>query len=443
MTYRSSLVLGQTLQFASDPFEVPPDEAALHLRRGGVLVRNGVIADIGDGEELKAANPDAEVRDFGAALVVPGFIDCHAHYPQTGIIASWGRRLIDWLNTYTFPEEMRFVDSGHARDVADLYLDLCLANGTTTISTFCTIHPGSVDAVFEAAEARGMCIAAGKVMMDRNAPEGLRDTASGGYDESKQLMARWHGRGRAVYAVTPRFAPTSSPAQLAAAGALWAEQPGTLLQTHLAEQPEEIAWVQSLFPGFRDYLDIYEHHGLVGPGAIMGHAIHLGSRERNALLETGTGVAHCPTSNMFIGSGLCDVAGLRKSGVDVGLGTDVGGGSSFSMLATMRAAYEVAQLRGDALHPAQLLWLATEGSARVMRLAGTIGRLGPGADADICVLDPGGTPVLAQRTERAEDIWEVVHALIMLGDDRAVRQVFVAGEPVAHRLLLRNFPSRE
>ena len=433
VTDLSSLVLGQTLQFVADPFGAPPDDAAVHMRRGGVLIRDGVIADVGDGEELKAANPDAEIRDFGAALVLPGFVDCHVHYPQAGIVASWGRRLIDWLNTYTFPEEMRFADSGHARDVAEFFLDLCLANGTTTVSTFCTIHSGGVDAVFEAAAARGMRISAGKVMMDRNAPEGLRDTASGGYDESKELIRRWHGRGRAVYAVTPRFAPTSSPAQLAAAGALWDEHPGTLAQTHLAEQPEEIDWVRSLFPDCRDYLDVYERHGLTGPGAIMGHAIHLEARERDALVETGTGVAHCPTSNLFIGSGLCDVAGLRKSGVDVGLGTDVGGGSSFSMLATMRAAYEVAQLRGDALHPAQLLWLATEGSARVMRLAGRVGRLGPGAEADICVLDPGATPVLARRAGRAEDIWEVLFALIMLGDDRAVRQVFVAGEPVANR----------
>ncbi len=424
------LILGQTLAFKADPFLAPPDEAATQERRGAVAVEGGMIRAVGGADALRARFPHAEVEDLGEALLLPGFVDCHAHYPQTGIIASWGRRLIDWLEHYTFPEEMRFADPDFARAQAELYLDLCLANGITTACVFATVHPESAEAIFAAAEARGMRLSAGKVMMDRNAPDGLRDTAATGYDQSKALIGRWHGRGRLIYAVTPRFAPTSSPEQLEAAGALWAEHPGCLMQTHLSEQPEEIEWVRRLYPHDSDYLAVYERFGLAGAGALMGHAIHLTERERTALRDTGSGVAHCPTSNTFIGSGLCDVAGLARSGVPVGLATDVGGGSSFSMLATMRAAYEVSQLRGAPLHPAELLWLATEGSARAMRLEGRVGRLTEGAEADLVALDLAATPVLAQRAARAESVWEALFAAIMLGDDRALSGVWIAGERV-------------
>ncbi|WP_339949479.1 guanine deaminase [uncultured Albimonas sp.] len=424
------LILGQTLAFEADPFAGPPRESARHSSRGGVLVEDGIVAALGEADDLRAAHPDASVVDMGDALISAGFVDCHAHYPQTGIIASWGRRLIDWLNGYTFPEELRFGDPAYARQQAELYLDLTLSNGTTTPCAFATVHPESAEAIFAAAQARGLRLAAGKVMMDRNAPEGLRDDPQTGYDQSRALIERWHGRDRLTYALTPRFAPTSSPAQLEAAGALWAEHPGCLMQTHLSEQPEEIAWVRELYPEDADYFAVYERFGLAGPGALMGHAIHLTDRERAAILATGSGVAHCPTSNTFIGSGLCDVAGLKAAGVPVGLATDVGGGSSFSMLATMRAAYEVAQLRGAPLHPAQLFWLGTAGSAQVMRIADKVGTLAVGMEADLVALDLAATPVLAQRTARADDVWEALFALIMLGDDRAVRQVWVAGREV-------------
>ena len=427
------LILGRTLAFHADPFAVPPEEAAVHRRRGAVLVEGGRIAAVDEADRLRAAHPQAAVEDMGDCLILPAFVDCHVHYAQTGIIASWGRRLIDWLNGYTFPEELRFADPAHARAQAELYLDLCLANGIASACVYCTVHPESAEALLAAAQARGLRMTAGKVMMDRNAPEGLRDTAERGAAETEALIARWHGRGRLGVAVTPRFAPTSTPAQLEAAGAVWAAHPDCLMQTHLSEQPEEIAWVRELFPRARDYLDVYERAGLVGPGAIMGHAVHLTDRERARMAETGTGVAHCPTSNAFIGSGLCDVAGLARAGIPVGLATDVGGGSSFSMLATMRSAYEVAQLRGSALHPAQLLWLATEGSARVMRLSGVVGRLAPGAEADLVALDLAATPVLAQRTARARDVWEEVFAAQILGDDRCIRATWSGGRRLHDR----------
>ena len=421
-----TLHLGQTLEFDGDPLAGGPG-AARHRSAGGVLVAQGRIAAVGEAADLRAAHPQATVADHGAGLILPGFVDAHAHYSQTRIIASWGKRLIDWLEGYTFPEEARLADPAYAAAVAESYLDLNLANGTTTACAFCTSAPGSVDALMAAAEARGLRLAAGKVMMDRNAPAALLDTAQRGHDESAALIARWHRRGRLCYAISPRFAPTSSPEQLEAAGALWAAHPDCLMQTHLSEQPEEIAWVSELYPQARDYLDVYQARGLVGPGAVMGHAIHLSEREWAALGESGAAIAHCPTSNTFIGSGLFDLGRAAGLGIPVGLATDVGGGSSFSMLRTMAAAYEIGQLRGRAPHPAELIWLATAGSARALRMDDRIGRLAPGMEADLVVLDLASTPVIAQRAARAADIWEALFPTIMLGDDRAVARVFIAG----------------
>lgn len=421
------LILGQVLSFAGDPFDEGPD-AARHVARGGVLVGDGRIAAVGDGAALRAAHPEARITDMGDALLSAGFVDAHVHYPQTAIVASWGKRLIDWLETYTFPEEARFADPVHAARIAERYLDLALAQGTTSFCTYATIHPASVDAIFAAARGRGMRAWAGKTCMDRNAPEALRDTAQGAYDDSRALLGRWHGVGRLSYVVTPRFTPTSSPEQLEALGALWAANPDCLMQTHLSEQTDEIAWVRALHPGARDYLDTYEAQGLLGPRAVFGHAIHLTPREQDRLAEAGAAVAHCPTSNTFIGSGLFDM-GLARS-LRVGLATDTGGGSSFSMLRTMAAAYEVAQLRGEALHPAQLWWLATQGSARALHAGHLVGNLAEGMEADIVAIDLASTPAIAQRAARADDLWEALFPTIMMGDDRAIAGVWVGGRRV-------------
>jgi len=404
-----------------------PMQAVSFDSAGGVLIAGDRIAATGSGADLRAAHPDAKVIDYGDALVTAGFVDAHMHYPQTGIIASWGKQLIDWLNTYTFPEEARFGDKSYADEIANRTLDLALAHGTTTLASFCTIHVESVDAFFEAAAQRNMAVVAGKTCMDRNAPDTLRDTAQSAYDDSKSLLGKWHGVGRASYAITPRFSPTSTPDQLQALGALWAEHPDCLMQTHLSEQVPEIAWMRTLFPEARDYLDTYEAFGLLGARGLYGHAIHLNPREIDRLAEVGAAVAHCPTSNLFIGSGLCDVAGLAQRGITTGLATDTGGGSSFSMLRTMAAAYEVGQLRGSALHPSQLIWLATEGAAAALKMSGEIGHLGEGAMADITVLDLDSTPAIAQRAGQAADIWDAVFPTIMMGDDRAIRDVWVAG----------------
>ena len=426
----ADLLLGQVLFFAGDPFVDGP-EAARHESHGAVLVDAGKIAAVGAADALRAAHPQARVTDYGRALISAGFIDAHVHYPQTAIIASWGKRLIDWLNTYTFPEEMRFGDAAYADEVANRYLDLALSHGTTSMCSYATIHPQSVDAFFTAAQARGIRAFAGKTCMDRNAPDGLRDTAQSAYDDSKRLLQKWHGLDRLSYVITPRFSPTSTPDQLAALGALWAEHPDCLMQTHLSEQHDEIAWVRDLFPTARDYLDTYEAHGLLGPGAVFGHAIHLTAREKARLAEIGAALVHCPTSNTFIGSGLFNMSLAPQ--LRVGLATDTGGGSSFSMLRTMAAAYEVAQLRGQALHPAQLWWLATVGSARALHADTQIGNIAMGLEADLVVINLASTPAIDQATQRAGDIWAALFPTIMMGDDRAITAVWVGGRQVITR----------
>lgn len=422
------LLLGQVLSFSHSPFDRPLDEAATHIAHGAVLLSGGKIIALGEAETLKKAHPDARITDYGDRLLTAGFVDAHVHYPQTAIIASWGKRLIDWLNTYTFPEETRFGDRAYADAISGRYLDLVVANGTTTVASYCTIHPESVDALFSAAATRGMRIVAGKTCMDRNAPDGLRDTAQSAYDDSKALLEKWHGVGRAGYAITPRFSPTSTPEQLSALGALWAEHPEVLMQTHLSEQLDEIEWVKGLFPTARDYLDTYEAYGLLGGRGLYGHAIHLTPREKDRLKEMDASLVHCPTSNTFIGSGLFDMQGLLSAGHRIGLATDTGGGSSFSMLRTMAAAYEVGQLNGTPLHASTLYWLATQGAARALHLEDKVGNIAVGMEADIIALDLASTPAIAQRSARAEDIWEALFATIMMGDDRAIHATWIGGK---------------
>jgi len=423
-----TLLTGRVLRTLADPFAVPATDALKIESDWGVVLEKGLIADIGPADDLRRNWPQLTEIAYGRDLICPGFVDAHVHYPQTAIIASWGKRLIDWLNSYTFPEEMRFGDPDYAAEIAARYLDLTAANGTTTVCSFCTIHPTSVDALMGAAQARGQRIVAGKTCMDRNAPEGLQDTAQTAYDDSKALLETWHGVDRLSYAITPRFSPTSTPDQMAAMGALWAEHPDCLMQTHLSEQTDEIEWVQSLYPDALDYLDTYEAHGLLGANGLYGHAIHLEQREKDRLKEVGGALVHCPTSNTFIGSGLFDMAGLKADGQRVGLATDTGGGSSFSMLRTMAAAYEIGQLRGTPLHAAQLMWLATAGSAEALRLGDKVGTLDKGREADLAIIDLSSTPAIAQRAARAEDDWEEIFATIMMGDDRAIRATWIGGK---------------
>jgi guanine deaminase len=430
-----TILRGQTFAFRDDPFVVGPDAAVDYNADGAAVIAGGKIIEVGTAPGVIGRHPGATVETYRGHLIMAGFVDCHVHYPQIDIIASYGEQLLEWLEKYAFPAEARFHDPEYAERTANRFLDECLRHGIATASVYCTTHPASVDAFFTAAQARSFRMAAGKVMMDRNAPDDLKDTAERGYDESKALIGRWHGVDRLTYAVTPRFAVTSSPAQLEAAGALWKEHPTALLQTHLSENLAEIALVETLHPGPPDYLGIYEKHGLVGPGANFGHAIHLTPRELALLRDTGCGLSHCPTSNLFIGSGLFDMAATRGGDppIPVGLASDVGGGSSFSMFHTMKAAYEICQLKGTRLHAARAFYLATLGSARVLRLDDRIGNLAPGYEADIVVLDLSSQPLIAQRMAQVEDIWGALFLQMILADDRAVRATYVAGRKAYER----------
>lgn len=425
---RLSAVRGEIVHFIADPAH---DAQALeHFADGLLIVRDGHVAECGPAAELLAKLPaGTPVADHRGKLILPGFVDTHVHYPQTDIIASHGEQLLEWLEKYTFPAERRFADPAHAAEVAAFFCDQLLKNGTTTAAAFATVHPASVDALFTAAQRRRMRLITGKVLMDRNCPDFLRDTAASGYAESKALIERWHGRDRLLYAVTPRFAPTSTPAQMRLAGRLFAEHPGVFLQSHLAENRGEVDWVAQLHPEARSYLDIYERCGQLGMRAVYAHCIWLDDTDRRRMADTGTAISFCPTSNLFLGSGLFDLRRARELGVRVGLGTDVGAGTSFSMLQTMNEAYKVLQLAGQSLSAASAFHLATLGGAHSLYLDDRIGNFAAGKEADFVVLDPRATPLLARRSAACATLDERLFVLMMLGDDRAVAATHVLGRP--------------
>lgn len=418
------------LYFVGDPHQL--GEQAWHYHDDGILwVEAGHIKAVGPAEQMLTQLPQRiSLETFPNHLILPGFIDTHIHYPQTEMIAAYGEQLLSWLNTYTFPTEMQFADEAYAAEVAEVFLNELLRNGTTTALVFGTVHPQSVDAFFQAAQERGLRMIAGKVMMDRHAPEGLCDTAEQSYTDSIALIERWHGVDRLQYAVTPRFAPTSTQAQLDKAGQLLQEHPGVYLHTHLSENTDEVEWVKQLFPQSKHYLDVYDQAGLLSRRSVFAHGIHLCDEECARLAETGSAIAHCPTSNLFLGSGLLPLDKLQRQGVNVGLGTDVGGGTSFSMLRTLDEAYKIQQLRGNKLDPFQALYLATLGGAKALDLDQTIGSLQAGFEADFCVLDLHATPLLAFRMPHCRTVQETLFALNTLGDDRCVERTYALGRCV-------------
>ncbi|WP_275544740.1 MULTISPECIES: guanine deaminase [unclassified Pseudomonas] len=421
------------LHSLADPTVVGVEQSYEYFEDGILLIENGKVAQVGAAAELLPKLAGIEIQHYCDALITPGFIDTHIHYPQTGMIASYGEQLLDWLNTYTFPTERQFEDKAHASDVAAIFLKELLRNGTTTALVFGSVHPQSVDAFFEQADKLNVRMIAGKVLMDRNAPDYLTDTAETGYSESKALIERWHGKGRLHYAVTPRFAPTSTPEQLELAGKLLGEYPDLYMHTHLSENRKEIEWVKELFPERKGYLDVYDHHKLIGPRAVFAHGVHLCDDECRRLAETGSAVAFCPTSNLFLGSGLFDLNKLEAHGVRVGLGTDVGAGTSFSQLQSLNEAYKVMQLQGKKLDPFKSLYLATLGGANALYLDDKLGNFLPGKDADFLVLDYNATPLISYRMQQARSLEERLFALTMLGDDRAVKETFAAGVSVHQR----------
>ncbi|SOR30852.1 guanine deaminase [Methylorubrum extorquens] len=428
---RMRAIRGPAVSLTGNPFL---SEGCLqHVADALILIEDGRITAFGDFSDLADQIPaGVAVTAYENALILPGLIDTHVHYPQLQMIASYGEQLLAWLEKYTFPAELQFADQAHAERVAKLFFREILGAGTTTAVVYCTVHPGSVEAFFAESARFNTRMIAGKVLMDRNAPARLLDTAQRGYDESRALIDRWHGRGRQYYCVTPRFAPSCTQAQLDAAGALMREHDDLFLQTHLCENTDEIAWVRELFPDRASYLDVYVQSGLVGPRTVLGHAIHLSEEDFCTCHASGAAIAHCPTSNGFLGSGLFrlfDALDPRRP-VRVGLGTDVGAGTTLSLLKTLGESYKVAALRGTRLDAVRAFWLATLGGAEALRLDDRIGRIAPGHDADLCVLDLAATPLLGFRTGTCASIEELLFVLMTLGDHRTVRATWVAGEPV-------------
>jgi len=427
----TTAIRGPVLTYTGDAFEHGLEATMRYEPDAIVAMSGGRISHFGPAGAVRPQlPPGTTIRAYGAdTLILAGFIDGHVHYPQTQIIGAQGAQLIDWLNRYTFVAEQQFANEAHARAVAKVFLNECLRAGTTTAAVYCTVHPPSVDAFFEESAALGMRMIAGKVLMDRNAPQALTDTAQQGYDESKALIRRWHGNGRQLYCVTPRFAATSTPQQMAMAGALWAEHPGTYLQSHVSENRGEVAWVRELYPERSGYLDVYDHHGQLGPRAIYGHGIWLTEAELRRCHETGTAIAHCPTSNQFLGSGLFDLANAKRAGrpVRVGLATDLGAGTSFSILQTLNETYKVAQLTGSTLSAGHAFYLATRGTAQALYLDDRIGSIAVGMEADVIVLDLKSTPIIEYRMRYCADLQEALFVQMTMGDDRAVLATYVGG----------------
>ncbi|HEU4853548.1 MAG TPA: guanine deaminase [Telluria sp.] len=425
--YRASL-----LHFSADPAYT---ENAYAWHEDGLLViEAGRVRAAGDYAALAASlPPGVEVRDYRGKIITPGFIDAHVHYPQTDMIASSAPGLLPWLETYTFPTERKFEDPAHGREVAQFFLDELLRCGTTTAVVYCTVHRESVDAFFEVAERRNLRMAAGKVLMDRHCPDFLCDTPEQGARDTEDLIRKWHKRGRNMYAITPRFAPTSSEAQLRHAGELAIAYPDTFIQTHVSENHDECKWVRELYPAARSYLDVYDSFGLMRPRSLFGHCIHLDDDDFARIAATGSTAVTCPTSNLFLGSGLFDFELATRHRVPLALATDVGAGTSFSMLQTMNEAYKVARLKGSYLPAIRMFYLATLGAARSMQLEGTIGSFAPGAEADFVVLDPKCTPLLERRSAQCGSLEEQLFALALLGDDRAIAATYAAGTLVHER----------
>lgn len=419
---------GRVLSFARQPLGIDDHDAYLYLEDGAVVMADGLIQAVCDFADYDG---DGEIVDHRPNLIMSGFIDPHLHFPQAQVLGSYAAELLDWLNDHTFPEEMKFSDPVHAQRVAAAFYDMLLSHGTTTAVAYCSTSPVSVNAYFEEGARRGMRMLGGLTCMDRNAPDGLCDTAQSAYDNSKALIAAWHGVGRGSYVLTPRFAITSSERQLELLSALYKEMPDIHIQTHLSENKTEIEFTASLFPDAIDYLDVYDHFDLLGPKTLMGHAIHLSDREIARMAESGTVAVHCPTSNLFLGSGLFDLFGLEAQGVRTAVATDIGGGTNWSLLRTLSEAYKIQQLQGARLDPLRSFYWATLGNAKALSMEEYIGNLNPGSEADVIVLNVRATAAMALAAERIETLAQELFLLQTMGDDRSISSVYVAGHDIS------------
>ncbi|MBP1016085.1 guanine deaminase [Serratia fonticola] len=414
-----------------------PEEIEGHLRfikDGLLIIRDGRVEWFGDWEEGHHQIPDSiRVRDYSGKMIVPGFVDTHIHYPQCEMVGAYGEQLLDWLNKHTFPAEKRYNDLEYAREMSAFFIKQLLRNGTTTALVFGTVHPESVEALFESAHHINMRMIAGKVMMDRNAPDYLLDTPESSYSQTKALIERWHNNGRLLYAITPRFAPTSSPEQLEMVQRLRQEYPDVYLHTHLSENKDEVAWVKALFPERKSYLDVYHHYGMTGRKSVFAHCVHLEDAEWDCLHQTQSSIAFCPTSNLYLGSGLFNLPNAWRKKVRVGMGTDIGAGTTFNMLQTLNEAYKIMQLQGYRLSAYEAFYLATLGGADALGLADTIGNFNLGKEADFVVLEPTATPLQQLRYDNSKTLMDKLFVMMTLGDDRSIYRTYVDGRLVYER----------
>ena len=428
----SRLIRGRLLSFKDVPRDIDDTSSYSYEEDGAVLTTDGVIIASGDYASVKQQAPaDAIAIDHRPHLITPGFIDTHLHFPQMQVIGSYAAALLEWLNTYTFVEEQKFVDPVHAARIATAFFDELVRHGTTSAVAYCSVHKSSAEAFFSESHRRNFRMIAGKVMMDRNAPPPLLDTPQSGYDDTKAIIEEWHGKGRQMVAITPRFAITSSPEQLEMAGALMREFPDLHMQTHLSENHAEIEFTKELYPQHHDYVAVYDHYGLLGPKSLFGHSIHLSDREADAMSASGSVAVFCPTSNLFLGSGLFDLKTLdeRDDPVRIAIATDIGGGSSYSMLRTLDEGYKILQLQGQRMTPLESFYRITLGNARALSLEDRIGTIEPGREADMVVLNAGATPAMALRMETVTKLSEELFLLQTMGDDRAIVETYIAGEP--------------
>ncbi|WP_421858114.1 guanine deaminase [Oricola sp.] len=431
----ATLFRGRLLWFDHEPEGAEDISAYNYVEDGGLAVEFGRIAWSGPWAQLPAKWQKVEPVDHRPHLIVPGFIDCHIHFPQGQVVGSYAGSLLEWLNNYTFIEEQKYAEPAHAGRMAGAFLDMLAAYGTTTALVYGSVHRQSVDALLGEALQRDMRMIAGKVMMDRNAPEPLTDTAQSGYDDTKALIADWHGKGRVEVAISPRFALTSTDAQMEAAGTLVREHPDCLMQTHLSENHAEIAAVAELFPWSKDYTDIYDHFGLLGRKSMFGHCIHQSEREIARMSESDSVAVFCPTSNLFLGSGLFSLNKMRSANPHVrhAIATDIGGGTSWSMLRTLDEGYKVLNLQGERYHPLRSFYQATLGNAAAIGMEDRIGKLAAGYEADFIVLDAKSNPAMALRSETISTLSEELFLMQTLGDDRTVAATIVSGV-TAHQL---------
>lgn len=421
---------GRVFHCVNDP-AINSDQAWEYFEKGVLVIDDGYVVTAGLAESIMPQLPSSiAVEYFNHHLLVPGFIDTHIHYPQTEIVGAYGEKLLTWLETYTFPTELKFTDKNYAKKISHFFLEELFRNGTTTALVFGTSHKHSVHAFFEAAKAKQCRMICGKVMMDRHAPPELCDTVESSYDDSLECIENWHGVDRLQYAVTPRFAPTSTEAQLQKASELLNQFEGLYCQTHLSETVDEVEWVSELFPKASSYLDVYDQAGLLGRRSIFAHGIHLNDAQFQRLAETQSSIAHCPSSNLFLGSGLFALDECQQAGVNVSLATDIGGGTSFSMFKTMDEAYKIQQLRNQTLDPFSAFYLATLGGAKCLDINNSVGNFSQGQEADFLILNLHATPLLQFRTEYCQSIRELLFVLTTLGDDRLIERTYSLGECV-------------